>query len=194
MSFLRWAPTLFAYPLGGFLAVLSVGSVTDPLTAAVAALIAGTVIGAAQWLALGRAAGWRWLVGIALGMTAGSTISAAITGASTDLLSLAVSGLITGALVGVMQGFALRRGARTIAVWTAVLSASWAIGLVVTANVIVDIERGYVVFGSSGALVVTIITGIVLRRILGRRRAKRRAAEQPAAAATVVPTKLASPR
>jgi hypothetical protein len=51
------------------------------------------------------------------------------------------------------------------------MSVGWAAGWAITANVIVDAESGYVTFGLSGALLVTIVTGIVLRRTLGSSRA-----------------------
>jgi hypothetical protein len=100
-------------------------------------------------------------------MGAGSSLAAVATGAGTTTPALVISGLVTGAVVGAAQGFALSRGLRVTALWAATVSISWALGWLVTANVIVDAENGYVAFGSSGALVVTIITGLVLRRILG---------------------------
>jgi len=71
--------------------------------------------------------------------------------------------------VGLGQGLALGRGRQVTALWTVTVGALWALGWTVTANVIVDADRGYVAFGSSGALVVTVITSLVLRRILGAR-------------------------
>lgn len=168
MSFLRWAPTFLGFPVGGWLAFQAAGSVTGPLTAALAGVIAGTVIGGAQWLALGRAAGWRWLAGTALGLGAGSALAAVATGAETTTPALVMSGLVTGAVVGAAQGITLHRGLRVTTLWAATVSISWAAGWVVTANVIVDAENGYASFGSSGALVATAVTGLVLRRILGR--------------------------
>jgi hypothetical protein len=167
MSFLRWAPTFLGFPVGGWLAFQTAGSVTGPLTAALAGIIAGAVIGGAQWLALGRVAGWRWLAATALGMGAGSSLAAVATGAGTTTPALVISGLVTGALVGAAQGFAVHRGLRVTALRAATVSISWALGWLVTANVIVDAENGYVAFGSSGALVATALTGPVLRRILG---------------------------
>jgi hypothetical protein len=182
MSFLRWAPTFLGFPVGGWLAFQTAGSITGPLTAALAGVIAGAVVGGAQWLALGRAAGWHWLAATVIGMGAGSSLAAVATGAETTTPALVISGLVTGALVGAAQGFALRRGLRIAAVWAATVSMGWALGWLVTANVIVDAENGYVAFGSSGALVATIITGLVLRRILGPI-VPRRAAGTPAATA-----------
>ena len=167
MSFLRWAPTFLGFPVGGWLAFQMAGSVTGPLTAALAGVTAGAVIGGAQWLALGGAAGWRWLAATTVGMGAGSALAAVATGAGTTTPALVLSGLVTGAVVGAAQGFALRRGLRVTALWAVSVSMSWALGWLVTANVIVDAENGYAAFGSSGALVATAVTGLVLRRILG---------------------------
>jgi hypothetical protein len=82
---------------------------------------------------------------------------------------LVVAGLVAGAAVGLGQGFGFHRGWRVTALWTVTVGASWALGWAITANVIVDADRGYVAFGSSGALMVTVITGLVLRIVLGRR-------------------------
>jgi hypothetical protein len=167
MSFLRWAPTFLGFPVGGWLAFQVAGSITGPLTAALAGVIAGAVIGGAQWLALGWVAGWRWLAATVLGMGAGSSLAAGVTGAGTTTPALVISGLVTGAVVGAAQGVALHRGLRITALWAATVSISWALGWLVTANVIVDTENGYGAFGSSGALVATTLTGLVLRRNLG---------------------------
>jgi hypothetical protein len=172
MSFPRWTISFLGYPLGGFAAFLLVGSVVDPLTAAAAGLVAGTVIGAAQWLALGRAAGWRWLAASAVGMAAGSAIGAAVTGAATDIPSLFVFGLITGALVGLAQAVTARWSRITIVVWTLALSIAWGVAWIISAMVITtSAALGFVVFGASGALLVMVVTGLLLRRILGAVRA-----------------------
>ena len=169
MSFLRWTPSFLGFPLGGWLAFQLVGSANSPQTAAVTGAIAGTLIGAAQWLALRPAVSWHWIAASTMGMGAGSALAAAITASATSVGALSLSGLIAGAAVGLGQGFAFRRTWQAIALWTFTVGASWALGWVVTANVIVDADRGYVAFGSSGALVVTLITGLVLRRLLGSR-------------------------
>ncbi len=169
MSFLRWTPSFLGFPLGGWLAFQLVGSANSPLTAALAGAIAGTLIGAAQWLALRPTVSRQWIAASTIGMSAGSALAATATGSATSVGALAVAGLITGAAVGLGQGFAFRRGWRITALWTVTVGAAWALGWAITANVIIDADRGYVAFGSSGALVVTVITGLVLRRVLGRR-------------------------
>ena len=39
-------------------------------------------------------------------------------------------------------------------------AGGWALAWLTTSAVIVDIDRGYAVFGSSGAAVVTVLTGL----------------------------------
>ncbi|MFE4196768.1 hypothetical protein ACFRJ9_12940 [Paenarthrobacter sp. NPDC056912] len=169
MSFLRWTPSLLGFPLGGWLAFQLLGPVRNPLSAAIAGVLAGAVIGAAQWLALRPAVSWRWILGSTIGMSAGSALAAVATGSSTSVAALATTGLIAGACVGLAQGLAFMRGWRVAALWTATVSPAWALGWAITANVIVDADHGYIAFGSSGAVVVTVITALVLRRILGKR-------------------------
>lgn len=161
MTFKRWLPTFLAFPVGGLLALEAVGSVTGPATAAAGGLLAGAVIGAGQWLAL-RADGIdrRWPVFTALAMAAGSAAAAAATGAGTEAVDLALTGVIAGAAVGAAQGTLL--GSRA---WAAVTAASWALGWLVSSVVLAQqSDEGFVVFGSSGALLVTALTGLALRR------------------------------
>lgn len=179
MSYIRWALTALAFPIAGWLAVQASGAATSPLSAGVAGVIAGTLIGAAQWAALGRIAGWRWVIATALGLGAGAALASLLTAGSIAVGALALTGLISGALFGAGQGLALRRGWRTALVWMIGVAFSWAIGWVVSALVITTAASGFVVFGISGAAVVTILTGLLLRRIVG----PPPAAEAPPAAA-----------
>jgi hypothetical protein len=165
MTFLkRWLPTFLGFPVGGFFAILAIGSLDTPAVAAAGGLIAGTVIGGAQWLALRpRGIGWRWIALTAAAMAAGSSVSVAVTGAGTERADVLLAGLLTGAAVGAAQSSLLPRGA---ALWTAISAVAWSLAWLTTSFVIVDIERGYAVFGSSGALVATILTGLALTRLL----------------------------
>jgi hypothetical protein len=89
-------------------------------------------------------------------------------GAGTELQDLMVTGLIAGAAVGAAQGTIL--GA--IAAWTAITVASWALAWLVTYAVVgVNADQGFFDFGSSGALVATVITGLALRLLQGSRQA-----------------------
>lgn len=160
MRWTRWLPTFLAFPLGGVLAMWVIGSSTSPASAAAGGLIAGAAIGAGQSLAL--RAGARWIVATATAMAGGAAVAAALTGSGTDVPDVMLAGLVTGAAVGAAQSLVLPRGA---AVWTAVTAAAWSLAWLTTASVIVDIERGHHVFGSSGALVATVLTGLALARI-----------------------------
>ena len=171
MTFKRWLPTFLAFPLGGLLAIETVGSLDDPASAAAGGLLAGAVIGggAVAGAALAAASGAAGSAYTAAAMAAGAALAAAVTGAGTELADVMLSGLVTGAAVGAAQSALLARGPRAAAAWTAVTAAGWSLGWLATSAVIVDIERGHHVFGSSGALLVTVLTGLVLRRILAGR-------------------------
>jgi hypothetical protein len=185
MTFKHWLPTFLAFPLGGWLAIAAVGSLDDPVSAAAGGLLAGAVIGAGQWLALrSRGIDRRWVPYTAAAMAAGSALGAAITGAGTELEELMLTGLVAGAAVGAAQSVLLARSAVARAAWTAVTAASWALGWLVSWHVIgVNAERGFYVFGASGALVVAFLSGLALRRLLAAPSAPR-GPVRPAAAAT----------
>jgi hypothetical protein len=162
-SFARWLPTFLGFPLGGFGAFHTVGSVDGPLTAALAGALAGAIIGAAQWLALrSRGTDLRWVVLTSLGMAVGSSVAAAVTDADTSVGALVTNGFVTGAVVGVAQAFLVDRDRRSAAIWAAVTSLAWGLGWLITANVIVDADSGYITFGASGAIVATVLTGLAL--------------------------------
>lgn len=165
MPFIRWLPTFLAFPLGGLLAIETVGSLDGPLSAAGGGLLAGAVIGAAQWLAL-RSHGidLRWVAFTAIAMAAGAALAAVANGAGTDLADVMLAGLLTGAAVGAAQSTLLVRGLRNRLAWTAVTAVGWSLGWLATWAVIVDIERGHHVFGASGAITATVLTGLALTR------------------------------
>ena len=113
MTLKRWLPTFLAFPLGGLLALETVGAVTDPASAAAAGLLAGAVIGAGQWLALRGAAAastaagrsspqWRW-------RRARRSRRRRTTHAGTDVADLILTGAVTGAAVGAAQAALLGR-------------------------------------------------------------------------------------
>ncbi len=166
MTFKRWLPTFLGFPIGGYIATQIVGSLHDPVSAAAGGLLAGAVIGGAQWLALrSRGMTRRWVGYTAAAMAAGSAVGATLTGAGTEVADVMVWALVTGAAVGAAQSTLLARDLRISVAWTAVTAAGWSLGWLVTSQVIVDIERGHHVFGSSGALLVTVLTGLALRRM-----------------------------
>ncbi|MFN8157500.1 MAG: hypothetical protein U0R68_08785 [Candidatus Nanopelagicales bacterium] len=166
-TLLRWLPTFLAFPVGGLAALALVGPVDSTITALLAGLVAGAVVGLGQWLALrGRGVGALWIPLTSAGMGVGAGIAAVVTGTSTTTAALTVTGAVTGAVVGLAQSNALRRGVGARSVWVAVVALAWAAAWWTTAHVIVDAERGWAVFGSSGAVLATVLTGLVLPRVL----------------------------
>jgi hypothetical protein len=161
MTLKRWLPTFLAFPLGGFLAFETIGSVTNAGTAAAAGLLAGAVIGVGQWLALrNHGIDGRWPLVTAAAMAAGSALAVAATGAGTDTTDLILTGAVAGSAVGAAQAALLGR-----ANWAVVTAASWALAWLISAGVLAQqADEGFVVFGSSGALVATVLTGLALRR------------------------------
>ena len=67
----------------------------------------------------------------------------------------------------VAQGPLLGRGARAATAWAAVDAGTLGLGWLITSQVIVDAERGYHMFGASGALAATVLTGSALRALVG---------------------------
>lgn len=162
--YLFWMLAFLGFPAGGFLAVLTVGTIEGFFSAALAGALAGSVIGAAQFLALrGRLeVGPWWIVATAFGLALGDAVGAALTGAGTSIGALIFTGVAAGAAVGVSQWVLLRRHAAAAILWPPVVAVAWPVGWTVTWALGIDVERGYAVFGSSGALVFAAITGAAM--------------------------------
>ncbi|SFB41623.1 hypothetical protein SAMN05192575_1114 [Nocardioides alpinus] len=152
------------YPLGGYAAFLLTGRVDGPGPALSGGLLTGAVLGAVQVWAMweARPRPLSWILATAVGMMAGVAIGAALVDYRTDLGSLAVQGAVTGALVGMAQSVVLapRLGAMALA-WPPVLSGSLALGWAVTTAAGIDVDQQFTIFGSSGALVATLLTAVL---------------------------------
>jgi len=161
---LLWMCTFLGFPIGGALAALIFGPVDGVASGALGGALAGSAVGTAQWLVLrGRLGiGALWVPATAVGLGTGDAVGAWLTGAGTGIGSLLVTGVASGLAVGFLQWTALRRYAGRAALWPAVVAVSWPAGWAVTWAVGVDVERGYAVFGSTGALLFAAITGAAL--------------------------------
>jgi hypothetical protein len=100
---------LVSFPLGGYLADLVVGGVDSVWAALVGGLIAGLIIGVAEWFALRRWVSWLWIVATSIGMAAGLTAGAALVGYGISRGDLLLMGAVTGLGVGVLQALVLSR-------------------------------------------------------------------------------------
>jgi hypothetical protein len=170
--FLWWMLTFLGFPLGGLLALMLVGSVEGAVSGALAGALAGAVLGVAQWLLLRRyiRVGSEWILATALGVAIGDGVGALLTGARTSIGALLITGLATGVAVGLLQWTLVLRGRLLFAnLWPPVVAIAWPVGWTVTWAVGVDVERGYAVFGSTGALVFAAITGLAMLRVLSGR-------------------------
>jgi hypothetical protein len=166
-SLLRWLPTFLAFPAAGLLTSLTVGPVDSVASALAGGALAGAVIGGAQWLALRTSGvGRAWWAATVAATALASAAAVALSGAGTTAADLTLRGLVTGAAVGLAQSLATRRRPPAVLAWTAVTASAWGVGWWVTSHVIVDAERGYVTFGSSGALLATLLTGAALRLVV----------------------------
>ena len=164
VALVRWAPTFAAFPVGGLAAHLIVGPVDTVGAAAVGGLVTGAAVGLAQWWALrptGPTAG-RWVFASALGLAAALVLVTAVAGPPGTVGAVVVQGAVCGFGLGVAQAAALYRrlGARAV-VWPLLLAGAWSLGWCVTAAVGVRLEDGWTVFGSTGALAVTVLTAVL---------------------------------
>ena len=170
---LRWLVTFVGFPLGGLLGEL-VGPV-DALTAAiVGGALTGLTIGAVQAWALrpdGISPG-PWIGATTVGLAVGLGIGAAAVDYGTSVGDLVIQGAICGFGVGLAQAVVLRtRFGNPAFVWAPALAGVWALGWTITTAIGVDVERQYTVFGSSGAITVTLLT-MVLPFALARTNAR----------------------
>ncbi|HEX5906232.1 MAG TPA: hypothetical protein VFY56_04375, partial [Propionibacteriaceae bacterium] len=120
---------LVSFPIGGYLADLIVDGVDSAGAALVGGLIAGLIIGAAEWFALRRWVSWLWIAASSIGMAAGLTAGAALVDYGISRGDLLLMGAITGLGVGALQALALARSGSPGAFWWAVANPpAWALG------------------------------------------------------------------
>jgi hypothetical protein len=100
---------LVSFPIGGYLADLGVDGVDSVWAALVGGLIAGLIIGAAEWFALRRWVSWLWIAETSIGIAAGLTAGAALVDYGISRGDLLLMGAITGLGVGALQALVLAR-------------------------------------------------------------------------------------
>jgi hypothetical protein len=172
-----WIVTAFAFPPAGFIAHQVAGPVDGAGAALLGGVIAGAVIGTAQWAMLRRRGGSpRWIVATAAGFGVGLAAGAALVDYATSRAALVVMGAVCGVVIGLAQVVsfaALRRHALS---WTLATAGLWAIGWAVTTGAGVKVEDQWAVFGISGALVVAVLQSVLVNRLVPAIDANRAAA------------------
>ena len=160
----RWMVSFLGFPLGGLAAILVVGAVDNLTAALIGGLITGTILGAAQSWAMGRSGppALPWIAATGVGFMAGFGVGSSVVDYHTSLAALTVQGAISGLAVGLTQALVLRhRLGWLVLVWPAALPVVWALGWVVTTSIGIAVDQQFIVFGSSGALVVTALTAVL---------------------------------
>ena len=159
----RWLGSFIGFPLAGVTARVAVGNIDTTASAAIGGLVGGAVLGAVQ-VGIGGmdpADRLRWIGATAVGLGAGLAVGATVVDFQTDAASLVAMGALSGALVGAAQAASVPMRAIDRVAWAVVTPLLWAGGWLITSQVIVDAERQHAVFGSSGALVVSALAGVL---------------------------------
>jgi hypothetical protein len=161
---------LLGFPIGGLIADVIVGPVDSFGAALAGGLIAGAVIGAAQWFALRRLVPWLWIAATSIGMAVGLALGAALVDYGTDRSELILMGAVTGIGVGALQALVLARQGISGAAWWAVANPpAWALAWLVSSYVLSsNVDEQFTNFGASGALVFALLTGLLLAWLLRR--------------------------
>lgn len=161
---------LLGFPVGGYLASLIAGPVDSVGAALLGGLVAGAVVGAAQWLAIRRLVSWMWVAATSIGMTVGLTAGAAMVDYGIGRVDLMLMGAVTGVGVGVLQAIVLSRHRISGATWWAIATPpAWALAWLVSSYVITaNIDERFTNFGASGCLLFALITGVLLEVLLRR--------------------------
>ncbi len=164
----RWLAVALAFPLAGYLGWTIGGPVDAVAAAAIGGAITGAGLGATQWWAAKNTIRdpLQWIVLSAAGYGGGLAAAAPIVGYETDIAALAVMGLVSGALLGTAQGVALARQgqARLAAAWALAMPILFALGWCASTALGVGVEDQFTVFGAAGAIVFTMLSGLVLAR------------------------------
>jgi hypothetical protein len=169
----RWMAVWLAFPVAGLIG-WTIGGRVDAVDAAlVGGALTGAGLAAVEWWAakgaLGRPAAWigASAVGYAVGLAAG----AALVGYEIDLGALAVMGLVSGAALGAAQGLVLaRQGRRALALpWAAAMPVLFALGWSAASVTGIGVDDQFTVFGAGGALLFTLLSGLLLARFTSAR-------------------------
>lgn len=165
---------ILGFPIGGYIANLIVGAVDSIGSALAGGLIAGAVVGAAQWLALRRIVSWLWIAATSTGMSAGLALGAALVDYGIGRVDLMVMGAVTGAFVGALQTVELTRQRISGAAWWAVVNPpAWALAWLMSSYVIsANIDERFTNFGASGCLLYALVTGLLLELLFRRTEAQ----------------------
>jgi hypothetical protein len=163
----RWMVVWPAFPVAGLIGWAIGGRVDSVGAALVGGALTAAGLAAAQWWAANSALGppAAWIGASAVGYAVGLAAGAALVGYDTDLGALAVMGLVSGAALGAAQGLVLARRRLALALaWALAMPALFALGWSVASVTGIGVDDQFTVFGAGGALVFTLLSGLLLAR------------------------------
>jgi len=161
----RWLLAFLGFPLGGLVIYLVIGAVDSPLKGVIGGAIAGAFIGTAQWLALrpSQPVPATWIVATSVALALGVGLSSALFGTGTDTTAIVNRAAFTGIILGVAQAGVFQGSLGASILWVIAVALAYTIAWPVTRLVIKEnVQQGFVVFGSSGAILFQFITLIAL--------------------------------
>jgi hypothetical protein len=169
-QWLIWTAGFLSFPIAGIAGAAVAGRVDSPLAALAAGVVTGAVIGAGQSLTSSRRLDpRRWIPATAVGMGIGLLLGATTVGFGTSLADLAVMGVLTGLVLGGVQALALPARAWARVAWAAAIPVLWALGWTVSTLVGVEVDQQFTIFGSTGAITFSALSGALLHWWLPRR-------------------------
>lgn len=178
-TFFIWVGlSLLAFPIAGELAHIIAGPIDGVAPALIGGALTGAGIGFAQWLMLrgSLGVGLDWIVVTAVGLAVGLAVGAVAVGYETDVADLAIMGAISGAFLGIGQGVLLRGRFSLWIAWMVVMPVLWSAAWVVSSAVIGNnVDKQFIVFGASGAIVFGCLSGLLL--VAGMRQSEKKASE-----------------
>jgi hypothetical protein len=158
-----WTLGFVAFPLAGLAGRAIAGPIDDVVAAVVGGAVTGAVLGAGQSLAgRGLVRPARWIPATGLGLAVGLALGTSTVGHATSLSALVLGGLLTGVPLGIAQALALPSPVRRRWIWALTTPALWGLGWTVTTVVGIDVVAQYTLFGSTGAITVSALSGLVL--------------------------------
>jgi len=112
-----------------------------------------------------------WIGASAVGYAVGLAAGAALVGYDTELGDLAAMGAVSGLMLGAAQGLALaaQDRKRLAIAWATAMPVLLALGWTVTTAGGISVEDQFTVFGAYGAVVFTLLSGLLLARFTSTR-------------------------
>lgn len=159
-----WVMSFIAFPIGRIAASYPIKKIRNTIDAVIAGLIAGLIIGLVQLLVLSTevALDFSWVLATAGGLAIGLAITMLLVQIAHKKLHLSIKGLVPGLIIGFYQWLILQNFTPLAGWWIPTVAFSWTIGMMVSKIVGSDMSKRWPLFGASGGLVYTIMTGLVL--------------------------------